>query len=463
MKSDGGMSSRPERSPLRVARQALARAGSVKADVEAYVEYGRTVTVKVFGGEVESITVAEPRGLGVRAIQEGRTGYAFTSDLSGDGIRRVAQEAADNMRAADADESSRLPVASGEGYPALSGLWRPGVAGTPLSSKVDMALAAEAAALSLADIETVEESVYSDEETHVGIASTAGVETETEQSYCWAYVMAHAGGEGDRQSGLGFSAGREPDELEPELAGREAAEKARSLLGARPCPTGSYTVVLDREVVAALLSGLVRALSADAVQKGRSVFSGRLGETVATPLLSLVDDGLALGGMVTRPFDGEGVPQRTTSLIEGGVLRSFLHSTYTAFKAGGETRSTGNAGRGSYRALPAVSATNLVVGAGDGSLQDLLARVGRGLYIDSIAGLHSGVNAISGEISVGATGRLITDGGFGAPVREVTIATDFAGLLSGVTDLAGDARWVPLYGSVHAPSVAVRGVTVSGA
>jgi len=87
--------------------------------------------------------------------------------------------------------------------------------GTPLSSKVDMALAAEAAALSLADIETVEESVYSDEETHVGIASTAGVETETEQSYCWAYVMAHAGGEGDRQSGLGFSAGREPDELEP--------------------------------------------------------------------------------------------------------------------------------------------------------------------------------------------------------------------------------------------------------
>jgi len=206
----------------------------------------------------------------------------------------------------------------------------------------------------------------------------------------------------------------------------------------------------------------VQALSADFVQKGRSVFAGRLGQRVGSTLLTLVDDGLAAGGMATSPFDGEGVPQRTTPLVEAGVLLSYLHNSYTAAKAGDGTLSTGNGTRGSYRSLPGVGATNLVVRQGEGAPADLVARVGEGLYVQDAAGLHSGVNPISGEISVGVTGRLIQGGGLGAPVREVTIACDFLQLLGGVCDLAGDARWIPLHGSVHAPSIAVREIAVSG-
>ncbi len=180
--------------------------------------------------------------------------------------------------------------------------------------------------------------MYADSEARVAIASTTGVEAEAEQTFCFVYVLAHAGRDGDRQSGLGFSVGREPAELDPRAAGREAAEKARALLGAGPCPTGSYTVVFDRDVVAALLSSIAPALSADAVQKGRSVFAGRLGEGVASPLVTLVDDGLAIDGMATNPFDGEGVPQQVTSLVEGGVLRAYLHNTYTARKEGAQSR-----------------------------------------------------------------------------------------------------------------------------
>ena len=168
--------------------------------------------------------------------------------------------------------------------------------------------------LAVAEVETVEESVYSDEEARVAIASSAGVEAESAQSFCFVYVQAHAGHDRERQSGLGFSAAREPDGLDAEAAGREAGEKASALLGARPCPTGLYTVVFDREVVAALLGSVARALSADAVQKGRSVFAAKLGEVIASPLLHLIDDGLATEGMATRPFDGEGVAQRETSL-----------------------------------------------------------------------------------------------------------------------------------------------------
>jgi PmbA protein len=450
-------------SPLEVARMALDMSGGLGAEVEAYVERGRTVTIKTFGGEVESVTVAEPSGLGVRAIHQGRTGYAFTSDLSKEGVRRALCRANDNLKAADADEYSLLAGREQDGYPIVPDLWRPGISGMSLDRKTALALAAESAALAVSEVDTVEESVYSDEEAQVAIVSTAGVEAESTQSFCFVYVQAHAGRDRERQSGLGFSAAREPDALDAEAAGRDAGEKARALLGARPCPTGLYTVVFDREVVAALLGSVARALSADAAQKGRSVFAAKLGEVVASPLLHLTDDGLAAEGMATRPFDGEGVAQRSTSLIENGVLRSFLHSSYTARKAGMAERSTGNAVRGSYRTLPGVGATNLVVLPGEGALEALLSRVSQGLYVDSLAGLHSGVNAISGEISVGATGRMISGGSLGAPVREVTVATDFISLLKGVRDVGGDARWTPLYGSAYAPSLVVEGITVSGA
>jgi PmbA protein len=458
-----GKTGRPLLSPLEVARVALARGRGIEADLEAYVEIGRTVEIKVYARDVESVTVAEPRGIGIRAIREGRTGYAFTSDLSAAGLDRALAEVRENLQAADGDPFACLPAVSPRSYAALPGVWHPGVSEMGLEQKTGLALEAEAAALALPGVEAAEEGVYSDEETRVAIASTRGVEAEAERSYCFVYVMAHAGRDEDRQSGLGFSAGRGPLELDPEMAGREAGQKALALLGARPCRTGSYTAVLDREVAAALLVRLAEALSADAVQKGRSVFAGRLDTLVASPALTLLDDGLDVGGLAACPFDGEGMPQQRTSLIDAGVLRSYLYDTRSACREGGGASSTGNAARSSYRSLPRVGATNLVVTPGRGTLDDLLRRVGEGLYVESVAGLHSGVNPMSGEISVGVTGRLIEGGCVGAPVREVTLATDFAGLLGGVLDLSGDARWIPLYGSVCTPALAVREMAISGA
>jgi PmbA protein len=449
-------------SPLSIARETLVRGRRLGVELEVYVQFGRTLTVKTFGREVESVVAAEPRGVGVRALRDQRVGYAFSADLSPAGIDRVLAEAVDNAGAADPDPFAGLPLAPGTAYPRLDGLWRPGLSSTRLQEKVRFALDAEAAALAVRGVDTVEQSLYTDSEARVAIASTNGVEAESRQSFCFVDVLAHAGSDGDRQSGHGFSAGREPAELDAEAAGREAGEKAQALVGARPCPTGSYTVVFDREVVAALLSSVVPALSADAVQKGRSVFVGRLGQAVASPLVTLVDDGLAPAGLASNPFDGEGVPQRVTPLVEGGVLRTYLHNTYTARKAGPETVSTGNAARRSYRSLPTVGANNLVLQAGSGTLAELFARVGDGFYVESAAGVHSGVNPVSGEISLGVTGRLIEGGATGRPVREVTIATEFISLLSSVSDLGGDARWIPLYGSVHTPSAAIQGIAVSG-
>jgi PmbA protein len=288
------------------------------------------------------------------------------------------------------------------------------------------------------------------------------VEAEGEQSFCLTYLSAHALRDGDRQSGLGFTLARRPADLQPTEAGLEAAHNARVLLGAAPCPTGRYTLVLIPQVAAAFLAAIAGALSADAVQKGRSVFQGRLGQQIASSDFGLFDDGLAEGGLSSSAFDGEGVACRRTALLEDGFLRSYLYDTYTARKAGAGAVSTGNAGRGSYRSLPVVAGTNVILDGGEGDLQALLGRVGHGLLVESVAGIHSGVNPSTGEISVGVVGRVIENGVPVRPVREVTMATDFLSFLRELADRASDDRWIPLYGSVRTPSVAVRDVAVSG-
>lgn len=452
--------------PLAVSKSALNRSRRLGVplgtELEAYAEFGRTTTVKVFGGKIESAVTAEPLGLGVRAIASGgRVGFAYTADISDAGIDSAILEAVANSGAAGSDPYQALPAAPSS-YPALADLWRPGVGSTGLDRKAAIALEAEEAALAQPGIEIVETCEYMDGEERVAIASSKGVEAEGEHSFCFSYAYALAGGEGERQAGLGFTMGREPAELSPSEAGVEAADKARALLGAAPCSTGSYTVVFDRMTAAALLGVVASAFSAEAVQKGRSVFVGKVGQQVGSELVSLLDDGLIPDGPSTSPFDGEGMPQHPTVLLENGVLRQLLHSSYTARKEGSKAASTGNASRGSYRSLPGVGSTNLVLAQGEGSLQDLLKRVGAGLYVESLAGLHSGVNPVTGEISVGVTGRLIEAGEAGRAVREVTIATDFISLLRSVSDIAADARWIPVYGSVFTPSFAVQGVAVSG-
>lgn len=448
--------------PLEVADLVISLADDLRAEVEAYVQFGRTVTVKVFDRSVESVTVGEPRGVGIRAVRDGKTGYAFSTDMSAAGITRAVTEVKGNLEAADEDPYSRLPSVDPDDYQLTPGLWCPGVSRLSLEEKTDLALRAEASALDSPGVGLVEESVYGDEEEHVAMASTLGVRAEARQSYGYVYVVAHAGHEDERQSGLGFDAARDPHLLDVTMAGRDAAEKAAALVGARPCETGAYTLVLDREVAAAILSTVVQSLSADAVLKGRSVFKDKIGTAIGSPVLTLLDDGLHPGGAATCPFDGEGVPQQVTTLIQDGVLRSYLYDHRSAEREGGGARSTGNSRRASYRALPRVGASNLVVSKGEGTLDGLMKRVGEGLYVESVAGLHSGVNPVSGEISLGVSGRLIEGGVAASPVREVTIATDFSALLNKVCDIAGDARWIPFYGSVNTPSIAIEGVTVSG-
>jgi PmbA protein len=442
-----------------LARRAVEFAADAGAtDAEAWAEESTGRLIRVYDGEVESLSDAGGRGVGVRAFVDGRSGYAYGTDLSDGGIAEVAGAARAAAEAADPDEHGGLPDEFG--VSPVDGLAAPGLRDWSTERKVDLALAVERAARARPGVTQVENAVYSDAEGSVALANSRGFAAGYDATQAWAYASAFAGEGADLMTGLGVALAREPAELDPDAIGTEAADRALALVGARQPDSRRCPVVLDAFVAASFIGFIGSMLSAEAVQRGRSLFADREGDEIAHAALVLTDDATDSEGPSSAPFDGEGSPTRRTPLIGDGRLLTFLFDTRTARKAGRAT--TGNASRGSYRSPPSVGTTNLVLEPGANDLEGLFGAVGEGLFVTDVAGLHSGVNPVSGTFSVGASGRLIEGGEAGAPVRELTIASDLVSMLKAVREVGSQARWVPFGGSVKAPPILVAEMAISG-
>jgi PmbA protein len=428
-------------------------------EAEVFAQEANSLKISVYRGDVEELASSTGRGLGVRAIVDGAVGYAYTTDMSDESLAATAKAAADNASVAGSDEFNGLPQPA-ESYPDLE-LHSAGLAGTALTDKIDIARNMEYEALKRdARVAKVEASQYVEADSRVAIASSAGINREYREGACYAFLQAIVEQEGEMQTGIAFTTGREPSQLSSADCGREAADRALMLLGGSQCDSMSCPVVMDPFVTASLFSVIGSMLSAEAVQKHRSMFAGSEGKPVASDMVELVDDGLHPDGLASSPFDGEGVPCRSTQLIVDGVLQGFLHDTYTAGKAG--RNSTGNAARGSYRSLPHVGTTNLRLIGGSGSATEIIAQVDSGLFVTGVSGIHSGANPVSGDFSVGATGVLIKGGKLADPVREITIAGNLLEILKGIQAVADDNRWIPFGGSIHAPTIMIEEMTISG-
>jgi PmbA protein len=437
----------------------MERAAALGAtDVEVYAERGTSRRIKVYQQAVEQLTAAQRRGLGVRVWRDGAVGHAYTSDLADGALDDVVRRAVDHAAVSDADEFARMPQPAGE--PADVHPFDERLTHTTDEQRIELAMTLEAAALA-ADprVKTVEDTMYVDGDGEVFLANTAGLRGTFRANQCYAFAYVLAEQDEQVETGMSYSVGRALEDLDAPACGAEAAERAVRLLGARKCPSMKAPVVLDPFVSASFFGVLSSALTADAVQKGRSLFAGREGQQVAGELLSLIDDGVRPDGLDSAPFDGEGIPCRRTPLIQDGVLQGFLYDTYTGRKAG--RSSTGNGLRGSYAGMPGVRPTNLVLDGPVTPLADIIAGLERGVLVTDAVGVHSGANPISGEFSVGISGILIEGGKLTTPVREVTLAGDIIGMLKSIRALGDDARWVP-GGSILTPSVVIDGMAIGG-
>lgn len=425
-------------------------------DLEAYAEWGRKTDVKAYDGRVEALTVAEARGLGVRIVDGSRVGYAYAADPSPDEVREVVEQARANARLGTPDDGNVLPNPAT--IEPLDGLFLPSIAATPTDGKVALALDLERRTKAAdARVTGVEEAQYGDAVSRVAIRSTRGVAAEYERGDCWAVVSALAADGDETQTGFSFELARAPEDLDLGRCAHEAATRATRLLGARKPKTEKMPVLLDPYAATSFLGVLAAGLTAEAVLKGRSLFAGKDGERVASEMFTLIDDGRELAGPGAAPFDDEGVPTGRTPLIEAGVLRGFLHNTYTATRMG--RSSTGNAGRAGFKSTPGVGPTNLYVRPGSDDQTTLLQHAGRALLVQDLLGVHSGANPISGEFSVGVTG-LIADGGeLGAPIREAAIAGTILEILGSIAAVGSDLRF---FGGIGSPTLVVGEMTVAG-
>ncbi len=434
----------------------LARAKQQGAE-EAEVFYGESddFTVKVHGGRIESLESAQSRGVGVRTFQGGRVGFAYGTDTSLESLEQLVDQALRNGRYNQPDPAQGLPELQVAGP--LPELFVPDFLTVDADRKVALALELERRTLARDPrVRQIGRGAYSDSIDSVELCNSRGLVAAFQRTTATMMVQAIAEADHERETAYAFTCGRWGGALDADQVAREAVDRAVGFLGARPIATARLPVVLDPLAAVALIGVLARAFSADAVQKHRSLLAGKLGEAIASPSFTLVDDARATAGMASRPWDGEGVPSQRTVLVSDGVLRNYLFNTYTARKGG--TRSTGNAAR-SYRSQPEVGASNLIVEPGSTPPQDLLREAAGGLYVTDLQGLHT-VNPVSGEFSLGAKGHRISGGALGAPVREITIAGNLLEMFKKVRLVGNDLRWVF---RIASPSLLIDEITIGGA
>jgi PmbA protein len=426
--------------------------------LEAFVSRGGDTEVRVYEGEVEHCVSAQAEGIGIRVIRDGRTGFAYAGTLDEAAITEVLAEARDNVKFGTVDEWAGLAVPDGVA-PTDQPLWNDELAAFPTERKIDLAKELEQLTLAADKRVRVDDSNYADAFGEAAVATTTGIRQWGRENGCYVSVSTLADDGDETQSGFGFSVGRSPQSFDLPRAAREAADRATRLLGATKPPSRRTTVVLDPFVTAQLLGIIASTLNGEAVVKGRSLFKDRLGEEVAPAFVSLVDDPTNPLAYTATDVDGEGLAARRNMLIDGGVLQMFVHNSYSARRA--STVSTGNAVRGGFSGTPGVGALALHLQPGTRSQEELIADVDDGLLIQSVQGIHSGVNPISGDFSTGAAGLLIRNGQVAEPVREFTIASTLQRMLLDIGEVGGDVDWLPMRAA--GVSLVVNDVTMSGA
>jgi PmbA protein len=456
-------------------------------DAEAVAREGDEFSVNVRMGEVETIKESGSRALGLRVFLGKRSASSSTSNLTPAGVRKLVDGAMALARITEEDPFAGLPdVAefgattssqsdmvspvseSRQGAPRLSSLvddlhlYYDDVYSLPAAERVEWARRCEAAALAA-------DPRFNNSDGGSFDASTGRRTMANSRGFAGGYRSSYAGvgaaplatdADGKMQRNGWSSSARSFALLEsPEAVGAEAARRTLRMLGARRVPTQRVPIVFSPEAARSLIGTIFEAVSGDAVWRGASFLAGKLGETISTPALTLIDDNLMVlqngaGGFGTSPFDAEGLPSRRTVVIEDGVLKSYMLNTYTARKLG--LKSTHNAARG-LAGAPGIGCGNLYVSPGSLSKEQLVGEIKAGLYVTSLMG--TGVNVVTGDYSRGAAGLWIENGELTHAVEEVTIAGNLGEMLKNITAIGSD---LVFRSAIASPTLRIDGMTVGG-
>jgi len=436
----------------------IAERATAGEQVEAFVVRSRETDVRVHGGGIEQLSTADAEGVGVRVIRDHRQGFAWAGSLDPEVIADALADARDNASFAEPDEFAGLATPDGVAPPDIDP-YDAELESYPTQQKIDFAIELERR-VRAGDprISGLRASDYGDVLYQSAVATSTGVSATSRRSLAAVSVGAMASDGDETQTGSGSSIARRPSDLDLDEAASDAVMRATRMLGATKPASARLTVVLEPSVTASFLGILSGTLNGEAVLKGRSLFADRVGEEIGGPGVTLVDDASDPAASNAARFDAEGLASRRTVLIDNGVLQGFLYNTYSARRA--DAISTGSAVRAGFKSGPGSSARAISLAPGQQSPEEIIAGIQLGLLVQGVSGLHSGVNPVSGDFSVGALGLMIRNGQIAEPVREITIGSTIQRMLKGLVAVGNDLRW--RYGAAAHVTVAMADIAMSG-
>ncbi len=420
----------------------LAKAGGA-SDAEVYQRATRTLSADARRASMEAIESSLTFGYCLRVIKDGRAGFSYSNNPSD--MESVVNDALVSAGYTEPDE--HLNIIDPE--PPVTGLatYDPDVEAMTSEHALELACRTEAACMGADPRMTkIRKASASFSSSETRIANSRGLTVSYRATAASASIMAVAEEAGEGQVGWEYALSRRLSEVDFGAVGRDAAKRALELLGARRMTACKAPVLLDRSVAVDFLGVFASMLSSEAVQKGKSLLKGRLGQRVASRSINIVDDALLASSPGLRPFDDEGAPARATVLVREGVLEGYMYNAHTAAKEG--RRTTGNAVRGGYMSPPSVGPLSLYIEPSSAA-SDLFGEMGTGLYVTDVMGMHT-ADAISGDFSVGASGLWIEGGRAAYPVKEAVISGNMLGFFSGALALGDDLRF---YGRMGSPSI----------
>ncbi|MCU9613363.1 TldD/PmbA family protein [Caldibacillus lycopersici] len=429
------------------------------SDIELYYEKSSNFSCQIFKGEIDGYESSTVGGVSVRGLYNGKMGYAYTEKLDEDSIKFLLENAKENAQLIEDDPEELF--AGNAKYEEVN-FFSPALTEVSAEDKIAFLKDVEKKVLAYDPrVDQVDFAVIQDESSEKALFNNKGLALSDQNNFLFVAVSALVKEGEEIKNGMCIKLTKDFTSLNADEIAKTAVEEALSYLGGKTYPNKKYPVILKNTAVASLLAVFAPSFSAEAVQKGQSLLKGKLGETIASDKVTLLDDPFLPEGIKSSTFDSEGVPTKKLTVVENGKLNSYFYNLKTAKKDGVE--STGHGYKSSYKGTVGVTPSNFYIEPAESSYEQLYSSLEEGIIITELAGLHSGANQISGDFSLMAYGYYVKEGKIEGATNLMTIAGNFFEVLRDVEEVGSDLKFSPMggYGYIGSPSLKIKSIAVT--
>lgn len=424
-------------------------------EFEIYFLSNLNTSIKIYQGKIENFSNNQNQGISFRGMVDGKMGYSYSESMEDEDIDFLINEVIENASCIESLDKQFIYGEKSNYTDTIT--YSSAIENLDTDLVKDFLIKMEEYALSIDErVKKVNFCSFAMGSGEKIIKNSKSLELHSKENICYTYISVIAEENGIVKTGSHFQLGRDFSKFDYKELSEVAVKRALNKFGAIALTEVPKTCVIENLAFSSLLGAMSNIFSAEAVQKNISKLKGKLNEAVASSIVTLVDDPFLKDGLANSSFDDEGVPTSYKEIIQDGVLKTYLYNLKTAYKDG--VSSTGNGIKGSYKGTVGISSFNLYIKPSDKSFDKMIENIKEGIFITDFAGLHSGLNTVSGDFSLAGEGFYIKDGKIDRPLNQITISGNFFELLKNIKDIANDIKFS--FSSVGSPSIVVEGLKV---